>query len=269
MVNRKRLDPTESAAALFGAKLRKLRDKAGLSQAQLAGEVGYSNDTISKVETAAQAPSPELAERLDAHFGTEDTFQELQPLAAKEGIPIFFRPYAELESTADAIRVYDHVVISGLLQTEDYARAVLRPGQRPGVLEQAIATRMGRQEILRRDEPPWVVILLQESVIRKVVGSKEITKAQLGRLLELLKEPHINISIVPDEAAVYPGGGFALFSREDEPDVGYSEGAGSSGHVITLSSKVKEFRRLWDMLTHAALSSTASEALILEVMESL
>lgn len=61
MVNRKRLDPTESAAALFGAKLRKLRDKAGLSQAQLAAEVGYSHDTISKVETAAQAPSPNKA----------------------------------------------------------------------------------------------------------------------------------------------------------------------------------------------------------------
>lgn len=82
MVNRKRLDPTESAAALFGAKLRKFRDKAGLSQAQLADAVGYSNDTISKVETAAQAPSPALAERLDAHFETDDAFQELQPLAA-------------------------------------------------------------------------------------------------------------------------------------------------------------------------------------------
>lgn len=65
MVNRKRLDPTESAAALFGAKLRKLRDKAGLSQAQLAAEVGYSHDTISKVETAAQAPSPEQGPQPD------------------------------------------------------------------------------------------------------------------------------------------------------------------------------------------------------------
>ncbi|TDC55473.1 XRE family transcriptional regulator [Actinomadura sp. KC345] len=68
-----------------GQKLRKLRDEAGLSQAQLAEAVNYSNDTISKVETAAQAPSAELATRLDAHFGTGDTFQELQPLAAKEG----------------------------------------------------------------------------------------------------------------------------------------------------------------------------------------
>ena len=269
MVNRKRLDPTESTAALFGAKLRKFRDKAGLSQAQLAEAVGYSHDTISKVETAAQAPSPQLAELLDAHFGTDEQFQELQPLAAKEGILVFFRPYADLESTADALRVYDHVVISGLLQTEDYARAVLRPGQRPSALEQAVSTRLSRQEILRRDEPPWVVILLQESAIRKVVGDKGTTKAQLGRLLELLPEPHINILVVPDDAAVYPGGGFALFSHEDEPDVGYSEGAGSSGQVITQSSKVEEFRRLWDMLNHAALSNTASEALIQEVMESL
>ncbi|TDC73880.1 XRE family transcriptional regulator [Actinomadura sp. 7K507] len=185
MVNRKRLDPTESVAALFGAKLRNLRDKAGLSQAQLAEAVNYSNDTISKVETAAQAPSPELAARLDAHFNTGDTFQELQPLAAKEGIPTFFRPYAELENTADALRVYDHLVVSGLLQIEDYAREVMRPGQLPCDLDRTLATRMARQEVLRQDKPPWVVVLLTETAIRTVVGNKEITKAQLSRLLDL------------------------------------------------------------------------------------
>ncbi|SFQ32609.1 helix-turn-helix domain-containing protein [Actinomadura madurae] len=267
MVNRKRLDPTESAAALFGAKLRKLRDKAGLSQAQLAAEVGYSHDTISKVETAAQAPSPELAERLDTHFNTDDQFQELQPLAAKEGIPLFFRPYAELESTANAVRVYEPVVVTGLLQTEDYARAVLRPGQHSNAIDLAVAARINRQDTLRGDDPPWVVIVMLEAVIRKIVGNREITRAQLERVLELMKEPNINILIIPDEAQVFPAAGFTLFSLEDEPEIAFVESAGGTGRVITLGSHVEELRRLWDLIGNSALTDVASEALVREVME--
>ncbi|NKZ06605.1 helix-turn-helix domain-containing protein [Actinomadura latina] len=269
MVNRKRLDPTESAAALFGAKLRKFRDKAGLSQAKLAETVGYSHDTISKVETAAQAPSPQLAELLDAHFGTDETFQELQPLAAKEGIPVFFRPYAELESTANAVRVYDHLVVSGLLQTEDYAREVLRPGQLAHDLDRAVASRMARQDVLARKDPPWVVVLLMESAIRNVVGTRDITKDQLNRLLELRQEPNISILIAPLNSPVYPASGFTLLSSKDNADLAYVEGAGGNGHVIELSSRVEQIRRLWDMISNVALTDTASEALIREVMEGL
>lgn len=269
MVNRKNLDPTESPAALFGAKVRKLRDKAGLSQADLADRVGYSNDTISKVETAAQAPSPQLAERLDAFFGTDETFQELQPLAAKEGIPAFFRPYAELESTSDAVRVYEPVVITGLLQTEEYARAVMSPGQQPNALDLAVDARMNRQEVLQREKPPWVVIILLESVIRKVVGTKEITKTQLAHVCELGKEPNINILVVPDGAPVYPAAGFTLFASKYDSELAFVESAGGTGRVIELSSQVEELRRLWDLIANSAMTDVASEALIHKVMEGL
>jgi transcriptional regulator with XRE-family HTH domain len=269
MVNRKRLDPTESTAALFGAKLRKLRDKAGLSQAQLAEAVGYSHDTISKVETAAQAPSPQLAELLDAHFGTDELFQELQPLAAKEGIPVFFRPYADLESTADAIRIYEPIAVTGLFETEDYARALLRPGQRPNHLDRSVASRLARQEVLQREEPPWVVVLILETAIRKIVGSKEVTKDQLTRLLELLHEPNITVLVVPDDAQVFPAGGFTLFTLQGEPEVAFVESAGGTGRVIELRSQVEQLRQLWDLISSVTMSDMASEALIRDVMEGL
>ncbi|GAA2425797.1 helix-turn-helix transcriptional regulator [Actinomadura vinacea] len=269
MVNRKRLDPTESAAALFGAKLRKLRDQAGLSQAELAKELDYSHDTISKVETASQAPSPEFAKRADDYFETDEQFQELQPLAAKEGIPVFFRPYADLEWTATAVRVYEPFVVTGLFQTQDYAREVLRPGQRASKLEQSISTRMGRQGILTREDPPWIVVLIQETAVLKVVGNQDTTKDQLGKLLELVAEPHINVRVVPKDAQVFPSGGFTLFSRDDEPDIGYVEGAAIGGRVVELSSQVGELRKLWDMIGTAAMTDLASEALIREVWENL
>ncbi|MFI0409908.1 Scr1 family TA system antitoxin-like transcriptional regulator [Actinomadura sp. 3N508] len=268
VVNRKQLDPSKSVAALFGAKLRDLRDKAGLSQAQLGDAIGYSNDTISKVETAAQAPSPELARCLDAHFNTNQ-FDELQPHAARESIPSYFRPYADLESTAIGVRVYEPVVITGLLQTDEYARAVLRPGQRPSKLDQSVAARMLRQEVLRREDPPWVVILLAEPVVRKLVGNKEITSAQLAHVLELADDAHVNVLVVPNGADVYPSSGFTLFSREDEPDLGYVEGAAGLGRVIEQSTHVERLRRLWDIISSAAMSEAASKALIREVMEGL
>jgi transcriptional regulator with XRE-family HTH domain len=269
MVNRKNLDPTESPAALFGAKVRKLRDKVGLTQADLADQVGYSNDTISKVETAAQAPSPELAQRLDAFFGTDETFQELQPLAAKEGIPAFFRPYAELESTSDAIRVYEPIAVTGLLETEEYARALLCPGQRLNQLDQSVATRMARQEVLRKEESPWVVVLIEEVALRKIVGDEDTTRAQLAHVLEMCQEPNINVLVVPAGAQVFPAAGFTLFSRENEPEIGFVESAGGTGRVIELSSQVERLRQLWDLISSAALTDVGSEALIRKVMESL
>jgi transcriptional regulator with XRE-family HTH domain len=269
MVNRKKLDPTESVAALFGAKLRKLRDQAGLSQAELAKEFAYSNDTISKVETAAQAPSTEFAKRADDYFRTGEQFQELQPLAAKEGIPSFFRPYTELERTSGAVRVYEPIAVTGLFNTEDYARALLEPGQRPQNLDQRVSTRLARQEVLLREDPPWIVVLIQETAIRKIVGDKATTKDQLGKLLDLMAEPHINVRVVPADAQIFPSGGFTLFSSDDEPDIGYVEGAAIGGRVVELSSHVAELRKLWDLLGTVALTDVASEALIREVWETL
>ncbi|GAA4241538.1 hypothetical protein GCM10022254_70770 [Actinomadura meridiana] len=178
-------------------------------------------------------------------------------------------PRRKTPRPADAIRIYEPVAVTGLFETEDYARALLRPGQRAHRLDRAVASRMARQEVLRRDEPPWVVVLILEAAIRKIIGSKEITKAQLTSLLDLISEPNITVLVVPDDAEVYPAAGFTLFSQAGEPEIGFVESAGGTGRVIELSSKVEGLRQLWDLIFSAALPDVASEALIREVMESL
>lgn len=160
-------------------------------------------------------------------------------------------------------------VVTGLLQAEGYAREVLRPGQKASELDRMLATRMARQEILGREEPPWVVVLLKETAVRKIVGNRATTKEQLAQLLKLMEEPHINVLVVPTHAAVYPSGGFTLFSREDEPDIGYVEGAAIGGRVVELGSQVDKLRRLWDMIGTVAMTEEATKGLIREVMESL
>jgi transcriptional regulator with XRE-family HTH domain len=267
VVNRKRQDPTESAAALFGYKLRKLRDERGLSQVQLADELLCSGDLVSKIETAAQAPTMDTAVRIDAYFGTGETFQELQPLAAKEGLPGWFRPYADLEHQATSIRIYDPLVIIGLLQTEPYARHVLVAGQRDGALDRMVASRLGRQAVLRRDDPPWLVLLIREAALREVVGSQEVMKEQLQHVLDAMQEPNINVRVVPAGAPVYPSGGFTIFSFEDGPDIGYVEAVNGHGHVIESTSGVEGLKVTFDLASFVALPTEASERLIRDIME--
>jgi transcriptional regulator with XRE-family HTH domain len=269
VANRKKQDPTKSAAALFGYKLRKLRDGRGLSQVQLAEELHCSPDLISKIETTALIAKMEMAVAIDEFFGTGETFQELQPLAAKEGLPGWFQPYAEFEQQASSIRIYDPLLITGLLQIEPYARHVLRATQRNGALDQAVSSRMDRQAILCRADPPWLVFLIRESALREVVGSPEIMKEQLQHLLDVIQEPNINVHVVPTGAPVYPSGIFTIFGFDDGPDVGFVEGANGHGHAIELSSDVEGLKVWYDLVSFAALSPEASERLIRDIMEGL
>jgi transcriptional regulator with XRE-family HTH domain len=269
VANRKKLDPTESAAALFGFKLRKLRDERGLSQGKLAEDLHCSLDLISKIETAAHTATMDTAISFDVYFGTGEQFQELQPLAAKEGIPGWFRPYAEFEQEAASVRNYDPLLITGLLQIEPYARHVLKAAQRDRDLDQMVASRMGRQAVLRKENPTWLVFFIREAALREVVGSPEIMKEQLLHLLDVMQEPNINVQVVPTGAPVYPSGIFTIFSFEDGSDVGFVEGVNGHGHAIELSSDVEGLRVTYDRVSFAALSPEASEKLIRDIMEGL
>jgi transcriptional regulator with XRE-family HTH domain len=267
VVNRKRQDPTESAAALFGYKLRKLRDERGLSQVKLADELHCSGDLISKIETAAQVATMDTAADIDRYFGAGETFQELQPLAAKEGLPGWFRPYADLEQHATSIRIYEHLLVTGLLQTEPYARQVLRAGLRDSALDEMVSSRMSRQMVFQKKDPPWVVLVIREAALREVIGTAEIAKDQLQHVLDMTLLPNINIHIVPAGAQVYPSGGFTIFSFEGEPDVGYVESANGLGRVVELSAQVEGLKVWFDLVRSVAMPVDASEQLIRDIME--
>ncbi|MDB4872680.1 MAG: hypothetical protein JWL97_3684, partial [Gemmatimonadales bacterium] len=145
MVRRRTIDPTESVAALFGYKLRQHRDLKKWTQSGLADRVGCSPDLISKIERADRGATPETSARFDELFGTGTQFQELQPLAARANIPGWFRRYAEYEQQAMSIRLFSPLLVPGLLQTEAYARTVLKARQPPTELDQLVAARLSRQ----------------------------------------------------------------------------------------------------------------------------
>lgn len=264
------LDPASSAAALFGAKLRKQREAQGWTQEQLGEKVFCTGDQISKIELAKRTPSWELAVALDRIFGTGEAFQELWPLVNRETLPEWFRPYPELEAEASSARTFGLALIHGLMQTESYAREIIRTGEMPDKLDQLLATRMRRQEILDRKEPPRIWAVLDEKAIRSPVGGPGVMREQIAHLIELTQRPNITLQIVPDQRGAYVGlvGSITILSFDDGPDVLNLEGQ-IGGHLVKEPATVKRCNLRFELIKSSALSREESLELLTKILESM
>lgn len=269
MVAPRELDPSASALDYFGSELRRLRIAAGLSQEQLGEIVNYTGALVGMVEVAKRCPSRDFAVRCDAALGGEGTLTRLWPLVSRSGLPSWFRDYAGLEAKAVEIRTYQAQVVHGLLQTEDYARAVLRPA-RPEDLDGLTEARMKRQDILMRPCPPRLWMVLDEAALRRVVGGADVMRAQLLRLLAYREAPNVVVQVMPYSEGAHAGlnGSVTLMSFEELPDASYSEGY-AGAQIVTSPNDVKVCEVQYDLVRAAALSPDASAALIAEILEEL
>lgn len=269
MVAPRELDPSASVLAFFGSELRRLRIQAGLSQERLGEIICYTGALVGLVETAKRTPSRDFAERCDGALGAEGALVRLWPLVSRSGLPTWFQGYAELEAKAVEIRTYQAQVVHGLLQTEEYARAVLMPA-RPENLEQLTAARMERQQILTREEPPWLWMVLDEAALRRTVSSPQVMRAQLQRLLEYRASPRVVVQVLPYRAGAHAGlnGSLTLLAFDEGPGAAYSEGY-VGGQVLTEPHSVQLCSVQYDLLRAEALSPDYSAELIAQVMEEL
>ena len=153
-----------AALSLFADEMKAAREQRGWSQADLADQIPYSLSTISMVEALHRVPTRDLAVHLDKAFGTPGTFTRLEGRLRDLPFPASFRPFAAYETEATALYVFEHSLIPGLLQTPDYARAVLatRPNTAEDEIDNLVTARLARQAILTRDDPPapllWALI---------------------------------------------------------------------------------------------------------------
>jgi transcriptional regulator with XRE-family HTH domain len=265
----RKLDPTASAAALFGAKVRKHREAQGWSQQQLGDKVFCTGDLISKIELAVRSPSQQLAAEFDRLFGTGEYFQELWHLVNKETLPDWFRPYPELEAEATTIRTFGLALIHGLLQTEDYAREIFRTGQASEKLDQLLAARMKRQEILARGAPPRLWVVLDERALHSDVGGSEVMRGQVAHLIELAQLPNITIQIVPDGRGAYLGlnGPITILTFEEGPDVAYFDNQ-VGGQLVEEAAAVEKCEVRFELIRASALSQEESLELLKASLES-
>jgi transcriptional regulator with XRE-family HTH domain len=262
------LDPTASAAALFGAKVRKHREASGWTQDQLGEKVFCTGDLISKIELALRSPSRQLAIEFDRLFGTGEYFQELWHLVNKETLPDWFRPYPELEVEASTIRMFALGLIPGLLQTEAYARQVFRIDQSPEKVDQLLAARMKRQGILARSERPLLWVVLDEFVLHRVIGGPEVMREQLAHLIEVEQRTNITIQIVPAGRGAYAGlGGYlTLLCFDEGPDVVYLDDQ-VGGHLIEETATVDACGIQFDRIRASAMSQEESMELLKTLLE--
>ncbi|MFE4367189.1 DUF5753 domain-containing protein [Streptomyces sp. NPDC056835] len=171
---------------------------------------------MAKIEAGQRVPPLTFAEACDRTFAhSQGRFVRLWPLVLRYAFPPWFRQYAELEWTTAALRMFHPQLLPGIVQTEEYARAVLRSG-RPTNLEELVTARVERQRILERNDPTRLWIILNESVLRNTVGSEAIMRKQLSSLQDLARTPPHVVQIIPDSDRHHGWGSpFGLLSFDE------------------------------------------------------
>ena len=220
---------------VLGGHLRRLREEAGMTTERAAGSIRGSHSKISRMEHGRVGfKERDIADLLTLYgVGPGAEREALLNLARDANTPGWWQTYADilphwvepyfgLEAAASFIREYELQFVPGLLQVEDYARAVIRLGNLPSeeeVIRRAQA-RMSRQQILGRDNPPRVWAVLDEGALRRVIGGPDVMKAQLRHLIEMCDHPAVTLQILPFSAGPHRamGGPFTIL-RYTEPDL--------------------------------------------------
>jgi transcriptional regulator with XRE-family HTH domain len=268
------------ALAWFADELKAHRTARGWTQADIAAKAGYSESLIAQVETCRKAATPDLAKALDRVFGTpgfgsEDgspgTFGRLAVRLRNLPFPASFRSFAPHEAEATAIYTFEHSLIPGLLQTEDYARAVLQthPDVTEDVVSERLAGRLSRQSVLEREDPPppLVCALIDQSVLMREIGGPGVMRDQLIHLATVSRRPSITVQVIPNTCA-HPGlmGAFTVADLGGSPSMVNIEDI-ADGRVTDDAATVSTVTLRFHSLRGDALSKGASRELIESVIK--
>jgi transcriptional regulator with XRE-family HTH domain len=264
------INPHESPRALFVFELRRYRTAANLTQKQLAQRIGFSDSMVAMIESLKRPPSQRFAELCDQVFNLDGTMTRLYVATTWNKAPEHFRPWLDEEQDATALRGWEPMLIPGLLQTEAYAHLVLgaEPGVRPEEVDERVAGRMERKTILHRDDPPLIAVLIDQAVLHRPIGDREVRREQLTYLLEIAQHPQVTIQVVPYAAQALCGllGGFVIAERNGTSYAAYVEGQ-PNGRVVEDRTTIGKLLRRYDALRSEAVPFRQSLKLIHEVVD--
>ncbi|MEU9141531.1 helix-turn-helix transcriptional regulator [Streptomyces sp. NPDC048404] len=228
---------------VLGRRLLDLRERAGLKREEAARILRVAPATVRRMEMAEVSLKIPYLQLLLKSYGVGDqeaeAFVRLAEDANKPGwwqrfhdiLPDWFSMHVSLEGAASLLRSYEPHFVPGLLQTEDYARGVLKAGAigqtRPEDIERHVALRLQRQDLLTREDAPRIWVVMDETVLRRTIGGPEVMRAQIDKLLQATKLPHVTLQVIPFASGPHPGtyGPFVLFrfAMPELPDMVYSE----------------------------------------------
>ncbi|KUP97750.1 DNA-binding protein [Thermobifida cellulosilytica TB100] len=250
----------------IGRQIREHRQHAGLSQEELAKLVALSPTMLSAMERGVRGIKRDHVERIDAALGTPGTLTELWDRSRRTGLPTWYEKVADIERAASEIWVYHPLLVPGLLQTQEYAEHIFRVGRprdTPAEIEDLVCGRMSRKAIFDRERPPRLVVVLDEGVLRRPTGGREIMRRQLDHLLAESAKPHVSLQVVPYDSDHHPGlsNGFTLFTVPRKSPVLYVE-TRRFGKPTEDPEAVEDYAQLFSDLRGAALPLGASRQLI-------
>jgi transcriptional regulator with XRE-family HTH domain len=262
------LDPGASPMHFFGAEVRHARIAAGMTQSELGTILGYDASEVSKVEGGA-APSEKFAEGCDKAFPSMNGwFTRFYQEAHKwDGpYPRWFLDWVKAEREALTLRMWQVELVPGLLQTADYARELFRawqPASADDELDGLVNSRLERQAILDKPDPPELWVVLDESVLHRLIGSAKTMSDQLEHLMDMSARPSVAVQVVPAGSGAHAGllGAFALAAVDGSPDILYLDTA-VQGQTVIETALVRKAASVFNRLHADALPRAASRDLI-------
>jgi transcriptional regulator with XRE-family HTH domain len=269
---------------LLGSQLRRLREAAGITPEQAGYEIRASRSKISRLENGrVRLKSRDLTDLLALYgMADEGLRSKFLTLARRSNtpdwwttysdlLPDWFETYLGLEAAAATIRSFEVQFVHGLLQTEDYARAVTRLGRKtvpPGEIERRVALRLKRQNLLSRPNPPRIWSVMDEAVLRRPVGGPAVMRAQFQHLIEVAEFPHVTLQVIPFASGGHVGesGSFTVlrFEEQDLPDVVYIEQL-TGAIYLDQRSNVEHYLEVVDELSSEALTPAGTTRFIEQV----
>jgi transcriptional regulator with XRE-family HTH domain len=262
------------------AALRTLREQAGLSGAEVAKRMGMSPSKISRIETGVtglqiedvaallglyQVPAAVRDELLDLVRRSEERgWWTRQP-----GLPQLWRSLIDFEAKATRIQNYEALVVPGLLQTAEYARAVIQ-GIAPAITEaelgNLVAARMARQAVLTRSNAPQFIAVVDEGALRRPIGEPGVMHRQLHHLLVVAEQPHVMLRVAPLAAGAHAGlrGPFVILEFTEEPARVHVENQ-STGLFLEEEADLAAYRLALGTILNAALAPVATTELITQI----
>ena len=271
MTRERKLTPSASPLRFFGSEVRRARETAGMTLGDLAAMIPCDPSTVSRVENGILAPDSHFAEVCDQAFPASGGWFTRFYIESRDWnapFPAPFRPFAQDESEATALYVFEPVLIPGLLQTEDYARAVLsqHPNVSDGEVSERVTARMARQAVLARSDPPLVWFVLDAAVLHRPVGGPKVMHAALCHVAEVSRLPNVTIQILTSNVHVGLQGSVNIAETAGARTTANLEDMADGRLVndhVTVSMVATRFRHLQT----EALSAADSRALIEQIAE--
>jgi transcriptional regulator with XRE-family HTH domain len=274
---------------LLGSQLRRLREARGITREAAGYSIRASESKISRMELGRVSfKERDVADLLTLYGIADETERSALVGLVREAnvagwwqgygdvLPHWFQTYIGLEEAASLIRVFEVQFVHGLLQTEDYIRAVVALGHEGAPqleIDRRVGLRMERQKLLVSERAPEFVAVIDEGALHRPIGGRTVLRNQISHLMELAEHPNITVQILPFDFAGYPAGGggsFTLlrFPESDLSDVAYVEQL-TGAMYIDKRDEVDEYNRAMENLCADSLSAEATTARLNDILRGL